>query len=351
MNEPSEFLPLEFIINDYPAYEGERTDKWITRVSDLSRNQVQNLIESKKISLDEHPLESVSLSVQKLLELYPQAQKLIITMDAAQPTEILPEKISLDILFEDEHLIVINKPQGMSVHPSTTESHGTLVNALLYHLPNLKGIGGEIRPGIVHRIDKYTSGVIVVAKTQEALQKLVHTFSEHDIERTYWAICYGSLQRAVDKKFTLTTLIGRNPQDRKKMAIISEQSKHLAGKKAITHFKVLESYLIKNNPIPFASLIEAKLETGRTHQIRVHLTSLSHSIMGDPVYGTPTSQQYKWTTLPPDVQTQAQQLPGQALHARSLGFLHPITGEHLSFTGDCPKVFEDLLSTLRHYKN
>jgi 23S rRNA pseudouridine1911/1915/1917 synthase len=211
-------------------------------------------------------------------------------------------------------------------------------------LPDLKGIGGEQRPGIVHRIDKFTSGLLVIAKTEETHQKLVEMFSKHELHRSYWALCYGSLGSAGSAPLRVETFIGRNPSNRLKMTTTLK-----GGKKAISHFKVLENYRLKNKNKPFACWVEATLETGRTHQIRVHLTSKNCSILGDPLYGKPTENQPKWTEIPPEVQKLISELPGQALHARSLGFAHPITGEKLFFETDPPLAFQALHAKLKEY--
>jgi len=202
---------------------------------------------------------------------------------------------------------------------------------------NLSGIGGKLRPGIVHRIDKDTSGALVVTKDDLTHQGLSKLFAKHDIERKYWAIVYGSPKW---KEQTLKTTIGRSPSDRKKMAVNVP-----SGREAISHFKVLEEFVIPGaGKSPYASLIEATLETGRTHQIRVHLTHLGHSLLGDPVYGTPSDSQAKWKNLPLPVQAAVRELPGQALHAKTLGFVHPITKKGLLFEASPFEGFQKLLT-------
>ncbi len=260
----------------------------------------------------------------------------------ATPSTVEPQDLPVEILYQDEHLLVVNKPQGLTVHPSPTQMEGTLVNALLHlvregRVSGLSSVGGELRPGIVHRLDKDTSGALVITKTDEAHRKLVDTFSKHDIERRYWALCYGTARVAEQ---TIKTTLGRSPADRKKMAVNVR-----GGREAITHARVVERFGLVNSP--YASFFELTLETGRTHQIRVHLTSIHCSILGDPVYGSPTASQSKWTALPNHAQELVEKLPGQALHARVLGFEHPITGEKLRFVAEPPAAFLELLESLR----
>ncbi|MGK5085279.1 RluA family pseudouridine synthase, partial [Bdellovibrionota bacterium FG-1] len=250
------------------------------------------------------------------------------------------ENIPIEVLFEDEHLIVVNKAAGLTVHPCTTQTEGTLVNALLFHIKDLKGIGGALRPGIVHRLDKDTSGALVVAKSESAHQRLVSIFSKHDIQRTYRCFCYGSSKLV---KGTIQSTLGRNPRDRKKMAANIKD-----GKVAITHYQKLQSYGLPHAP-PFASHFAVTLETGRTHQIRVHLTAEGFSLLGDPTYGTPTERQPKWVALPAEIKALIEALPGQALHAQTLGFHHPLTGEALLFEAPPPKSFLDLQMGLERF--
>ncbi len=300
----------------------------------VSRSQVQRLIEEGCATINGQPLKtSTKLQPDAVIEIrFPDPKSM----------ELVPEDRPLDILYQDEHLVVINKPPGLTVHPSATQNEGTLVHALLHHIKDLSGIGGVLRPGIVHRIDKDTSGALVITKTDLAHQKLAEVFARHQIDRKYWALCYGSPHFPTGI-YKVESLIGRNPTDRKKMTLNVKD-----GRKAITYLKKIEEYGTSNKK-PFASLIEATLETGRTHQVRVHLTSLHHSILGDPVYGSPTVHQTKWTALPKDVQAAVEKLPGQALHARVLGFDHPITGQKLYFEAEPPQQFSELLKVLKNY--
>lgn len=308
---------------------------------------------------------SISRSyVQKVLEANSTIQSnvklkagapLEIRFPAARNLEVLPEERALEFLYQDEHIAVVNKPPGLTVHPSETQHEGTLVNALLHHIRDLSGIGGVLRPGIVHRLDKNTSGALVITKTDAAHQKLSQVFAEHAIERVYWALCYGSFAQELLKKTPGTRLdplriestLGRHPTDRKKIAMNVE-----GGRKAITFARRLSDYLDPEAHVrtrAFACLVEAKLETGRTHQVRVHLASLGNSLLGDPVYGTVSEKSQKWLALPARVRDCVQDLPGQALHARVLGFDHPITGERLRFEAEPPEAFRRLKDVLDGY--
>lgn len=254
-----------------------------------------------------------------------------------------PEDIPLDILFEDSDLIVINKPSGMAVHPAPGSWQGTLVNALLHHCKGaLPGIGGVERPGIVHRIDKDTTGVLVVAKTEAAHKGLSELFATHDIERTYLALTRGAPRPMAG---TVEGDIARSPHDRKKMAVVPDGE----GRHAITHYKALATYgqIGKADLRPAAALIECRLETGRTHQIRVHMALLGVPLIGDPVYGRHRGIK-AWGSGPAfDAATQAaRKLTRQALHAASLGFTHPVTGERVRFESPLPDDMADVKAAL-----
>ncbi|NDD92060.1 RluA family pseudouridine synthase, partial [bacterium] len=292
----------------------------------LSRSQLQKLMELNLVTVEGKALSAGT----KLLAL----REVCIEIPAPRALELTPEDRPLEILYQDDHLAVINKPAGLTVHPSETQREGTLVHALLHHIKDLSGIGGVLRPGIVHRLDKDTSGALVISKTDLAHQRLVETFAAHQIERRYWALCYGVWRASDETKIEST--IGRNPNDRKKMTINVKEGRH-----AVTWVRSIETFG------SHACWLEARLETGRTHQVRVHLTSTGHSIMGDPVYGTPTSKNSKWLALPMNVRTHVRNLPGQALHARILGFQHPVTGKPLFFEAPPPKAWQELLDSLR----
>lgn len=294
--------------------------------SQFSRNQIQKWIEEGRVTVNQKLLKQPNTTLKG-----PYTVEILLPQPSA--IELEPEDREIDILFQDKHIVVVNKPPGLTVHPSATQKKNTLVHALLHHIKDLSGIGGKLRPGIVHRIDKDTSGVLLITKTDQAHLKMTEVFSKHEIDRTYWALCYGTPDWNTK---TIETTIARNPNDRKKMAVNVKN-----GKKAITHLKTIKKFG------DYASHIEATLETGRTHQVRVHLTHLQLSLLGDPTYGKPTSQQQKWKKLPFDIQTCVSQLPGQALHARTLGFHHPVSGEYLKFTAEPFKEFQTLLDTLQ----
>ncbi|MBQ9519114.1 MAG: RluA family pseudouridine synthase, partial [Firmicutes bacterium] len=244
-----------------------------------------------------------------------------ISVDIPEPveTEILPEDIPLDILYEDNDLIVINKPQDMVVHPAAGHYTGTLVNALMYHCgDNLSGINGVLRPGIVHRIDKDTSGVLVIAKSDRAHISLSKQLADHSMTREYWAIVYNGFN---EESGTVDQPIGRHPKERKKMAVVRDKtSRH-----AVTHYTVIKK--LKGN----YTLVKLRLETGRTHQIRVHLAYIGHPLLGDEVYG-PKKCPFN--------------LKGQVLHAKILGFIHPATGEYMQFESSLPQYFQDLIDKI-----
>ena len=276
-----------------PESVGLRLDRWLAeQCPDLSRSQLQNLIEAGSVTCNGSPLNKKD----KLKA----GQTILLTLPDPQPIEAQPQNIPLDIVYEDDSLLVVNKPKGMVVHPAPGNPDGTMVNALLWHCAGrLSGIGGAIRPGIVHRIDKDTSGVLMVAKNDMAHQSLAAQLAEHSITRKYNAVVYNGF---TEDEGTVDEPIGRNPQDRKKMAVTQKHSRH-----AVTHYRVIER-------MEKFTLIEAQLETGRTHQIRVHMTYIGHPLLGDMVYGP---------------KKQPIHLEGQALHARVLGFIHPRTGEYL----------------------
>lgn len=302
---------------EYMTFAAEKEDSGVRidvfladALEDISRSGVQKLMEQGHIQCNGKAVKSN----------YKLREKDVIDVEIPDVTEpeILPENIPLDILYEDQDVIVLNKPQGMVVHPAPGHSSGTLVNALMYHCgAELSGINGEKRPGIVHRIDKDTSGVLMVAKNNAAHQSLAEQLAVHSITRKYNAIVYNGFS---EDSGTVDQPIGRNPQDRKKMAVTQKHSRH-----AVTHYRVLER-------MGNFTLIEAQLETGRTHQIRVHMTYIGHPLLGDTVYGR---------------KKQPFGLEGQVLHARVLGFRHPTTGEYMEFEAPLPPYFEALLTRLK----
>jgi len=304
-----------------------RLDKFLSlRVEKLSRSRIQKLIETKKITINGQPTRASRLvNPRELIE---------IVIPKPQPTDIVPEKIPLNIIFEDEHLLVVDKPAGMVVHPAYGNMGGTLVNALLYHCYNLSGVGGVKRPGIVHRLDKDTSGLLLVAKEDFTHQHLSSQFAKRTTEREYNAIIWGHLLPIQGR---IESQIARSHKDRTKMVSTSK------GKTAITNYRVIKHY-------PVVSLISLKLETGRTHQIRVHLNSIGHSVFGDKIYG---GRQKKISSLNlKDRQLVLDLLPliqRQALHAKTLGFVHPITNEFLRFESDLPDDMQNIIKLLDAY--
>ena len=296
------------------ALAGQRLDKVLAdKVADLSRARLQALMAMGLVSCEGRPVTDGSAKARAGL------YKILIPPPA--PAEPVAENIPLSVLFEDEHLIVVDKPAGMAAHPAPGSESGTLVNALLQHCgASLSGIGGVARPGIVHRLDKDTSGVMVAAKTDAAHQGLAVLFEAHNIERAYVALTRGSPRKGRD---TVKTRIGRSTADRKKMAVLRD-----GGREAVTHYAVDRTFGPKERPL--ASRITCRLETGRTHQIRVHLASLGAPCLGDPLYGS-------GQPAAPVREAMARAgLDRQALHAALLGFIHPITGEALTFETPLP---------------
>ncbi|MBO6826066.1 MAG: RluA family pseudouridine synthase [Sneathiella sp.] len=305
---------------------GERLDRFLAeKLGGLSRNRVKPLVKDGQATLAGEVITDPSKRVREG-EVYE------ITIPEARDPDPTPQDIPLDIVFEDEHLIVINKPARMVVHPAAGNWSGTLVNALLFHCgDSLSGIGGVKRPGIVHRIDKETSGLMVVAKTDDAHQGLAALFEKHDIERTYRAIVWG---RMYPLSGSVEAKIGRDPHNRKRMAVVNN-----GGKEALTHYEVEENFQ------DIACLVKCNLATGRTHQIRVHMSHLGHSLVGDPVYTRPKLSRTK--SLPEARQNVIRKFPRQALHAQTLGFVHPITNKPLKFEADFPSDLKKLLHAFR----
>ena len=310
----------ESIIEGVIAAGGERLDKALASASGLSRERVKALLGEGRISLAGSAAGQASLKPAAGTPFRINLPEIIAAEAAAQD-------IPLTIVFEDEHLIVIDKPAGLVVHPAAGNLDGTLVNALLHHcLGQLSGIGGVARPGIVHRIDKDTSGLLVVAKSDAAHEGLARQFADHSIARTYRAIAAG---HPAPSAGTVRGSIARSSANRKKMALVADGR----GKHAVTHYRTIEK-------LDAASLIECRLETGRTHQVRVHLASIGNALLGDPAYGR----------TPPRLGPLLARLEfqRQALHAAELGFEHPLSGENLHFTSDLPADMSRLLIELRN---
>ena len=299
--------------NVSPEHEGERLDKHITEEleGEVSRTQVQEWIKAGHVLVNGGAAKAnYKLSAD---------DRIRVQVPEPETPDVRPEPIPLDIVYEDADVIVVNKPRGMVVHPAPGHASGTLVNALLYHCRDLSGINGVLRPGIVHRIDKDTSGLIMAAKNDKAHQSLAVQLKEHSVKRKYTAIVHGQMEH---RQGTVDAPIGRDDKDRKKFAVTSKN-----GKRAVTHFVVLE--LMREY-----TLIELQLETGRTHQIRVHMRHIGHPLVGDPVYGPARNRFSKW-------------IQGQALHAGVLGFRHPSTGNMLEFEAPLPEDMSRLLEHLR----
>lgn len=295
----------------------DRLDKALAKATDLSRARLQALIADGHVTVSGQIETSAKAKV-------PGGARFEIHVPPAVEAEARPQNIPLNVVFEDEHLIVVNKLAGMVVHPAAGNPDGTLVNALLHHCKGqLSGIGGVARPGIVHRIDKDTSGLLVVAKSDKAHEGLAKQFKDHSIERRYLAVCGGHLRAA---EGTISTRIGRSDANRKKMAVLDKNS--LRGKHAVTHYRLLKK-------LKSASLIECRLETGRTHQVRVHCASIGHALLGDPLYGSTPAELRK---IVKDLS-----FARQALHAASLGFEHPITGKWLEFGSELPEDMQELI--------
>ena len=296
----------EFVVKK--EEENNRIDRYLSEKSkDFSRVAIQRWIEEEKVLVNGKKIKP-SYKVQE-------NDKISIEEEKPKEIELKAQEIPLEIIYEDNDIIVVNKPKGLVVHPANGNPDGTLVNAIMAICKDsLSGIGGEIRPGIVHRLDKDTSGVLIIAKNDKAHINLSEQIKNHEVEKTYWALVRGIVK---ENEATIKMPIGRSTKDRKKMAVTKN------GKEAITHFKVLERYVQDN-----CTLLEVKIETGRTHQIRVHLSQIGYPIIGDTTY---SNGKNKWG------------IEGQCLHAKSLKFKHPITGKEMYLEAELPKYFKDLL--------
>ncbi len=301
----------EIVMEITPEMEGERIDKCISNyLESLSRSYIQKIIKDGKAYVND--------AVVKANYKVKVDDKVQFEIPDCEEPDIPPQDIPLDILYEDKDILIVNKPKDMVVHPAPGHYEGTLVNAIMFHCKDeLSGINGVLRPGIVHRIDKDTTGSIIICKNDEAHRKIAQQLKDHSITRKYRAIVYG---RIMEEEGTVNAPIGRHPTDRKKMAINEKN-----GKPAVTHYKVLERF-------DKYTYIECQLETGRTHQIRVHMTSIGHPLLGDEVYGNAKCP-FK--------------LEGQTLHAMTIGFIHPTTGEYVEYEAPLPEYFEHLLQILR----
>lgn len=297
-------MESKLIIDVSDEETGERIDSFLSGKTDFTRTRIQQLIKDRNITVNGKPTKS-SYKIEE-------NDEIAIEVPEVETTEIKPENIKIDIVYEDSDIAVINKQAGLVVHPAHGHYSGTLVNAILYHIKDLSGINGEIRPGIVHRLDKDTSGLIVIAKNDKVHPALTEMFQEKKIRKTYLAILKGKLNKSEGK---IVTQIGRDKNDRKKMTVIDDITK---GKNAITNYRVIS----QNN---LFTLVKVNIETGRTHQIRVHMRHLGYPILGDSVYGRKDNEKR------------------QMLHAYKLEFLHPVTGRQMEFTGEIPEDFQKAL--------
>ena len=319
---------LEVNVNKYIGY---RLDKFVAEnLTNISRSKIKSLIEKGLITVNKFKKDP-----DYKLELN---DKISINQKSEESSKLLGEDIKLNIVYEDEDILIINKPAGLVVHPGAGNKSGTLVNALIHYCGNsLSTIGDNSRPGIVHRIDKDTSGLLVIAKNDAAHLNLAKQFEEHTINRKYIALCWGKLKPTAGR---LVSLISRSNKNRIKM-----MSSKIKGKEAITNYKTIETYF-DNKGDTYASLVECKLETGRTHQIRVHLTEKGNSIIGDKVYGR--TPMLKYRNLNPSVQELVKALPGQALHAYFLGFKHPSKNKVVEFQVVNPEYLSNLINSIKN---
>ena len=322
----------EYIVEAEGA--GQRIDRFLSgEDTGLSRSALQGLVaEGHVLCNGRAPAKSLKLKAGDII---------LLEIPDAKPIEAVPQEIPLDIIYEDAHLLVVNKPKGMVVHPAPGNPDGTLVNALLWHCKgSLSGIGGEIRPGIVHRIDKDTSGLLVVAKTPEAKTLLGKQFFHKTTHRSYIALVWANF---VEEEGRIEGNIARDVRDRLRMAVFPPDSE--TGKPAVTHWRVLERF-------GYTTLVECILETGRTHQIRAHMRHIGHSLFGDARYGgTEILRGQRSSTYKAFIQNCLRICPRQALHARTLGFVHPTTGQQMDFTSPLPADLEQLLAKWRGYIN
>ena len=294
----------------------ERLDTYIARKEDSSRSMIQKLLDDKKITVND-VIQKASYKVQ-------QNDIIKLQVDEPKDVKIEAQEIPLDVIFEDKDILVINKPKGLVVHPANGNWDGTLVNAIMaYCKDSLSGIGGELRPGIVHRLDKDTSGLLIIAKNDKAHINLSEQIKNREVKKTYIALVRGIVS---ENEATINMPISRSTKDRKKMAVNKN------GKEAITHFKVLERYTTNNGSY---TLLEVKIDTGRTHQIRVHMSEIGYPIIGDDVYSNGKNEF---------------EIQGQCLHAQKLEFKHPISGRILKLEAPLPKYFIDTLDYLKDYK-
>ncbi len=316
---------MEFFISEEEA--GKRVDRFLSEQElGCSRSYLQKLIAGEHVTVN-----GVRPKVSYMVR---PGDQIVICFPDPVPMHLDPEDIPLDIFFEDEHLLVLNKPAGMVVHPAAGHRTGTLVHALLHHCDNLSGIGGVLKPGIVHRLDKDTSGLLVVAKDDATHRELSRQFGERAILRTYFALVWGTPKPPEGR---IEAPIGRSATDRKKMAVTEKEK----GRYAATRYEITEQF-------DFLSMLSLRLETGRTHQIRVHMSHIGHPVFGDPKY---SGREKHLKGIAPECRIQARillkQMPRQALHAATLGFVHPKTGERVEFSAEMPEDMKGLVGAVR----
>ena len=318
---------INLIVKDYE--NGQRVDQFISsNKKDISRTRIKNLIINKKLKINNETIDSPAKKINT-------NDNIEIEIPKAKKVSLKPYNLKLDIIYEDENLLIINKPSKISMHPGAGEYDKTLVNALMYYdSKNLSNIGDEVRPGIVHRIDKDTSGLVVIAKNNLTHENLSKQFKQHSINRTYQALIWGRLKPQSGK---IETLITRSSKNRQLMEVGISR-----GKKAITNYKTLEVF--ENEKTPTFSFVECKLETGRTHQIRVHMSYKGNNILGDKKY---KKKFKKFKNIESDLEKSILHLDRQFLHAKTIGFVHPITGRKLEFTSNLPQDLNIVLKKLR----
>lgn len=308
-----------------------RIDKWLqSRIANATRSKIQNGIEAGSVLVNDKPVKS-NYKVRGNDNIR------VVFSEPPRDTEVYPENIPLDVKYEDNDILIINKKAGMVVHPGCNNYSGTLVNALVYHFGDLPQQNENHRPGLVHRIDKDTSGLLVVGKNEFALSFLGKQFFDHSIDRKYWALVWGEPK---EEQGTIRGYLDRDPADRRKSKHYTDPDK---GKEAITHYKIIEKFY-------FLTLVECTLETGRTHQIRAHFTAIGHPLFSDEMYGG--SEIRKGTSLPKFksfIQNCFTMMPRQALHAKELGFIHPTTKQYMFFDSELPEDFAGILEKLRNY--
>ncbi len=336
--DPDEELPGDDALFEHHRIQVDarqtplRIDKFLMdRLPHVTRNKVQQAIKDEYVKVNDN-------TIKPNYKIRPLDVIVIALPEPPRDTEVVPEPLDLTIVYEDEHLLIVNKAAGMVVHPAFNNWSGTLVNGLAYHFKQLPEMeGNEGRPGLVHRIDKDTSGLLVIAKTELAMQKLAKQFYDHSIERTYYALVWGLPEPA---EGTINVNLGRSLKDRRVTAAFPEGD---FGRHAVTHYRTIES-------LRYVTLVQCNLETGRTHQIRAHMKHLGHPLFNDATYGGDTVLKgTAFSKYKSFVQNCFKQMPRQALHAKTLGFVHPATGKHVQFTSELPPDFTGVIEKWRHY--